>query len=673
MDAHLFRRFCEDLVPALVGVRIEKIHQIASGVTVFTLYGLDKLRTKYGETEGTYQQNNALLENSRQSLFSDKKQYLIFKEGRNPLLFISDHRPSTGEQPPALIMRLRKYLAGRRIERVLGRWVERKLYLEIQGGTWLCIDLRQGVELILKRPENIFPENASTFSDNQTLSVLHNNQELDALSDNQELGTQADNQELASLSNNQELSTLLPFSLSHAIEPSLSQKDFDEFWPEWEQIFTWCNAKPNPEDDSVKQEFWQNYPVLTPLFRKTIPYLDNEEGAALYADLQYGGGDIAVYIQNEDKENKDQKALGTLQQSENFEICPWILPELLANKMGFSAEGKRIVFENSILALMHVGAMLLVKLSQVVKTNAVKPLLAEAKRLERLLQKLQKEEERLLQMMAKKELALVLQANLYSLNADAKEKRITFEDLDGTTHTIELDPSKSIRENMEHFFHVAGRGKRGIGHLKERRISIAYQHDIALQEALQKNAMQKGFESNKDTGFQTYKTSTKNNGLVEKRNAVNKGSQSNSMPTKQDKNSAKNKQGKFPTQIQAFRSSEGFLILRGRDTKGNGLVLKMSNPYDYWIHVAEGVGAHVIIRRDHPQQEIPLQTLHEAGVLALLKSWQKDQDKGLVQYSLTKYIRPMRGAGAGMVHVDKSEGTLLVKIEPSFETTLKNN
>ena len=39
MDAHLFRRFCDTLIPALLGARVEKIHEPGQGVTVFTVYG----------------------------------------------------------------------------------------------------------------------------------------------------------------------------------------------------------------------------------------------------------------------------------------------------------------------------------------------------------------------------------------------------------------------------------------------------------------------------------------------------------------------------------------------------------------------------------------------------------------------------------------------------------
>ena len=131
--------------------------------------------------------------------------------------------------------------------------------------------------------------------------------------------------------------------------------------------------------------------------------------------------------------------------------------------------------------------------------------------------------------------------------------------------------------------------------------------------------------------------------------------------------------GDLPRQVQAFRSSDGFLMLRGRDTRGNALALKLAAPHDYWLHTADGPSAHVIIRRDHAGQNVPERTLHEAGMLAALKSWQKDAESASIQYSLAKYIHPMKNAAPGMVRIDRSEGSFRVKLERDLEERLEKN
>ena len=67
MDCHVFRRLCDELAPALMGCRIEKIHRPAKDVTLFTLYG----------TGG--------------------KRFLFLRAGRKaPFLFLSTHKIPVG-------------------------------------------------------------------------------------------------------------------------------------------------------------------------------------------------------------------------------------------------------------------------------------------------------------------------------------------------------------------------------------------------------------------------------------------------------------------------------------------------------------------------------------------------------------------------------------------------
>ena len=70
---------------------------------------------------------------------------------------------------------------------------------------------------------------------------------------------------------------------------------------------------------------------------------------------------------------------------------------------------------------------------------------------------------------------------------------------------------------------------------------------------------------------------------------------------------------------------------------------------------------------------MPGRTLQEAGILAALKSWQKDQDSALIQYSLAKFIHPMKNAAAGMVRIDRSEGSFRVDMERDLEERLEKN
>ena len=238
--------------------------------------------------------------------------------------------------------------------------------------------------------------------------------------------------------------------------------------------------------------------------------------------------------------------------------------------------------------------------------------------------------------------ALLLQSQLYLFRQDDKLGSVTLEGPDGPV-TLALDKKLTVRENMAALFHQAGRGKRGLAHLERRRAEVRAQKEEAEASMLRMLASVSGA-----------------------------GPLSAAKEKKREAKTASLPSG-LPKQVQAFRSSDGFLMLRGRDTRGNAFALKLAAPHDYWLHTADGPSAHVIIRRDHAGQEVPERTLHEAGMLAALKSWQKDAESASIQYSLAKYIHPMKNAAPGMVRIDKSEGAFRVRLEHDLEERLEKN
>lgn len=86
MDAHLFRRFCDTLLPLLAGARLEKLQEPAPDMLTLTFYG------------------------------AGRKRQLCLRFGRKePFCFLTEHRISAGHAPSARLMRLRKYAADRRV------------------------------------------------------------------------------------------------------------------------------------------------------------------------------------------------------------------------------------------------------------------------------------------------------------------------------------------------------------------------------------------------------------------------------------------------------------------------------------------------------------------------------------------------------------------------------
>jgi len=123
--------------------------------------------------------------------------------------------------------------------------------------------------------------------------------------------------------------------------------------------------------------------------------------------------------------------------------------------------------------------------------------------------------------------------------------------------------------------------------------------------------------------------------------------------------------------VACFRTTDGFLVLRGKSSQANhDMLSRAAGPHDYWLHAAGGPSAHVILRRDYPDQPVPEQSLLEAAGLCALKSWRKDDAKAEVLLARVKDVRKVKGAALGSVAVDQVERTLLVALDPGLETRL---
>ena len=125
-----------------------------------------------------------------------------------------------------------------------------------------------------------------------------------------------------------------------------------------------------------------------------------------------------------------------------------------------------------------------------------------------------------------------------------------------------------------------------------------------------------------------------------------------------------------PKNVQLFVSEDGFVLLRGRDAKGNLAARKLAAPHDIWLHADGGPGSHVIIRRAHAGQTVPDRTLEQAGALAANKSWLRDAARARILYAEVRHIRALRGAAPGTVRMDKIWLSREVTVDPSLELRL---
>jgi hypothetical protein len=358
--------------------------------------------------------------------------------------------------------------------------------------------------------------------------------------------------------------------------------------------------------------------VLSPLLRRTLPLLPAEEQAALLADLESGDGDIFVYR--------------TPGGDEAPELSAWPLPEPL--RRGRS----ELVCVDPLQAAVLAGESVVVgALAREAAQRAARPYRRRAAGLERLLGKLDAQSERLRAMAAARADALALQRELYRFPPDLKagEVIVAHEAREGGFRPLRLDPSLTVRENMEALFHRAKRGERGLIMLETRR--AAAREAMAEAVNMAENALM---------------------GMIP----------ADSVVAAHPAPAAGARVPVLPRGVQAFRSSDGLFMLRGKDARGNLAVLRMAGPDDMWLHAEGAAGAHVVVRLP-PGTPPPRATLLEAAALAALRSPYRNAGTAPVQCARVRHVHPVRGA-PGLVRLDRREPGLLVPVDPDLEDRL---
>lgn len=366
---------------------------------------------------------------------------------------------------------------------------------------------------------------------------------------------------------------------------------------------------PDGDNLGAALEQWRDFPVLTPALRKTLAQLEKLEALALLRDLEAGGGDMFVY----------SKSSG----GPVFKVSAWPLPKNASAGLIEEASADALAF------LERAGADLaLAPLYRTREAQLEERARKKRRHYEKLLANLQNDERKLRLMAHGGEDANRIKAMLWRLEPDRHLEKLEC----GDGSFIALDRRFSIAENMRRLFNSAARGKRGLKVLAERRSVLEAEMAAFCGEA-----------QKKDESASAKRESNKISGAVGKL---------------------------LPKDVAGFRSSDGFLLLRGKNAKGNAAVRRMAAPHDLWAHVEQGQGAHVVIRRDYPGQETPEATLREAGSLAANKSWLAGADQAAVMYAEIRHVKPIRKGGPGNVAIDRLAFTRLVPLDESLESSL---
>lgn len=218
---------------------------------------------------------------------------------------------------------------------------------------------------------------------------------------------------------------------------------------------------------------------------------------------------------------------------------------------------------------------------------------------------------------------------------------------------IQLDPRYTVAEQIAKLYHRAQKAERAA----ERALTLWDQQSASHHTAQRRLSELEAFWHKHDRGdsltsdeIQVCLSGLKPTGRVRQ-----------SSPKAVDSSEA----------IRQFRSLTGLPILVGKSDKGNQrLSLQIAKGNDYWFHLQDLPGSHVVLRTGgRPPEQ---QDLLDAATLAVHYSKLRDQPKVAVSYTQVKNLKGLKGGRPGQVLL-KAYKTLLLSTESERLERLKNS
>ena len=207
---------------------------------------------------------------------------------------------------------------------------------------------------------------------------------------------------------------------------------------------------------------------------------------------------------------------------------------------------------------------------------------------------------------------------------------------------IELDPSRTAREQAEAWFHRAKRLKRGAKIAESRRLEA-----IAARDALRDLAAA-AKDAHDDAAIDIIEKRSKAAGVAGARVA------------------ATIARGKGPPErlpYTRYLSGERAIHVGKTAVDNDALTTRLARPHDLWLHAKGITGAHVVVLLDK-RETCPSDVLVDAAHLAAHFSDARGETVVEVMHTARRYVRKPRGAAPGAVVVER-EKVIVLRVEAS--------
>ena len=214
---------------------------------------------------------------------------------------------------------------------------------------------------------------------------------------------------------------------------------------------------------------------------------------------------------------------------------------------------------------------------------------------------------------------------------DRCQERVQVTDYSGdepAPRTIELDPTRTVRDNIKRMFKKHKKAGRGLKMLKGQLSDLdAAERNLAEEE--------RQIRSIGDwTGWQGFASARLPN--QSKGNGRNSGSDTAGR--------------RRSTRGRRTLVMDGHEILIGRNSRENdAITFQVATGDDFWLHVADYSGSHVIVRNPSRETELDKSLLERVAQLAAYYSQARNAHKVHVHYTRRKFVKKPRRAKPGLV------------------------
>lgn len=218
-------------------------------------------------------------------------------------------------------------------------------------------------------------------------------------------------------------------------------------------------------------------------------------------------------------------------------------------------------------------------------------------------------------------------AHLHTIKPGTKEAALpNLYDPEAPPIKVSLDPSLSAAQNAQRLFRKYNKARDTLKMLEKHK-------KITGEEIRYLSTIQFALEQ-ADTlkELQEIKTELVEAGYIKEKSKHKKKAQKKGVP-----------------QVKQITSQDGFTILIGKNNKQNDyLTMRLARDEDYWFHVKESPGAHVVVK-NKSGQDVPLSTLEEAAGIAAYFSEARLSSKVPVDCTKRKNVSKPAGARPGFV------------------------